>query len=91
MSQQPIAKPEEFAGDPRTDNFVIELSAADLQVILEALVSMADVNKLRTLSGNVTELGNLVIVKALIQDWVDVARYYMQQQAELHHPPAATG
>jgi len=85
MNQQAIAKPVEFDGDPRTDNFEINLDGEDLQAILESLVSMADLNKLRTLSGNVTELGNLVIVKALIQDWIDVARYYMEQQVRMHN------
>lgn len=84
MSQAAIEKPEEFDGDPRTDNFEINLDGEDLQAILESLVSMADLNKLRTLNSNVTELGNLVIVKALIQDWIDVARYYMDQQVKLH-------
>lgn len=91
MSQDAIAKPEEFSGDPRTDNFIINLHGEDLQAILEALVSMADLNKLRTLSGNVTELGNLVIVKALIQDWIEVARFYMEQQTELHENSKAVG
>lgn len=92
LSQTAIPKPEEFRGDPRTDNFEINLEGEDLQAILEALVSMADLNKLRTLRGNVTELGNLVIVKALIQDWIEVARHYMQQQTALHaNSPTAVG
>jgi len=91
LSQNSIPKPEEFAGDPRTDNFEVNLNGEDLQAILQALVSMADLNKLRTLRGNVTELGNLVIVKALIQDWIEVARFYMQQQNELHGTPTVVG
>jgi len=91
MNQVAVPKPDEFAGDPRTDNFEVNLDGEDLQAILEALVAMADLNKLRTLSGNVTELGNLVIVKALIQDWIEVARYYMQRQMELHNPSSAVG
>ena len=91
MNCTPIPKPDEFAGDPRTDNFEIDLSGEELQAILEALVSMADLNKLRTLSSNVTELGNLVIVKALIQDWIDVARFYMQQQLSQQNQSVAVG
>ena len=89
LHQIPIKKPEEFAGDRRTDNFLIDLEGEQIQAILEALVSLADVNKLRKINGNVTELGNLVIVKSLIQDWILVAQAYIQKTRQAHDFPAA--
>ena len=89
LHHTPIPKPAEFAGDTRTDNFLIDLDGEQIQAILEALVSLADVNKLRKINGNVTELGNLVIVKSLIQDWILVARAYIQKSQQAHDYPAA--
>lgn len=77
LNQAPIVKPAEFSGDPRTDNFLVDLQAEQIQSILHALISLADTSKLRKINGNVTELGNLVIVKTLIQDWVLVANAHI--------------
>ena len=51
--------------------------------IISALASQASVTELKNIKGNITALGNLVILKTMVSDWVALAELYIDTEGSM--------
>ena len=65
------------------DNFQIHLEIEQIKSIISALTRLASVTELTKIQGNITALGNLVILKATLNDWVSLAKLYIDTEGSL--------
>ena len=78
-----VPKPAVLVGDKRTDNFQISLEAEEIQAIIAALASQASMTELKKIQGNITALGNLVILKTMVNEWVDLANLFIDTEGTM--------
>lgn len=83
LMTNPLFKPAGLVGEKRTDNFQINLEMDQIKSIISALTTQASVTELKNIQGNITALGNLVILKATLNDWVTLAKLYIDTEGVL--------
>lgn len=72
-----IDKPNELNDEHRTDSFRIQLEVYEIKQIIHSLVSLVPKIGQKKIITNLTLLGNLVVLKSLIEDWIRVANVYI--------------
>lgn len=83
LNSNPLRKPAALVGDKRTDSFQLVMEADEIQTVIAALAAQASVTDLEKIQGNVTALGNLVILKTLMSDWVDMAKLFIDTEGTM--------
>jgi len=83
LMSTPLSKPAGLMGDSRTDNFELDLDPEQIQAIIKALTAQASVTELKNIQGNISALGNLVLLKSMLGDWVELARLYIDAEGSM--------
>ncbi|MFV2055079.1 MAG: hypothetical protein ACC707_01375 [Thiohalomonadales bacterium] len=83
MNSAILPKPATLVGDKRTDNFKISLEADEIKTIIAALAAQASMTELKKIQSNITALGNLVILKTTVNDWIELANLYIDTEGSM--------